>query len=58
MPANHPAPINTARLTKVCVMANDDQIVGSGEPDSRFYTVATGLGRDGSRTIGLAIKSR
>ena len=55
---NHPAPIDTARLKNVCVMANDDQLVESDEPDSRFYTVATGLGRDGSRTIGLAIKSR
>ena len=55
---DHTAPIDTARLKKVCVMSNDDVIVRSGEPDSRYYTVATGLGRDGTRTIGLAIKSR
>lgn len=54
---NHTAPIDTARLQNVCIMANDD-LVESGEPDSRLYTVASGLSRDGTRTIGLAIKSR
>ena len=54
---NHTALIDTARLKGVCVMANDEQII-SGEPESRLYNVATGLGRDGTRTIGLAIKSR
>lgn len=54
----HPSPITTQGLSKVCVLANDDSVVESGEPASRLYTVGTGLRKDGTRVIGLSIKSR
>lgn len=54
----HPSPISTRGLSKVCVLANDDSVVESGEPASRLYTVGTGLRKDGTRVIGLSIKSR
>lgn len=54
----HPAPMNTAGLTKVCVLANDDAIIESGEPTGRLYAVGTGLKEDGTRVIGLLIRSR
>jgi hypothetical protein len=54
----HPAPATMAGLTRVCILANDDSVVSSGEPTSRIYTVGTGLRRDGSRVIDFAIRSR
>ena len=56
--ANHPSPIDTKGLTNTCVMANDDSVLESGEPTSRVYTVATGVRKDGTRVIGLSIRSR
>lgn len=56
--AGHPSPINTTGLTKICVLANDDAVVESGEPTSRLYTIGTGVTKDGSRMIGLFIRSR
>ncbi len=56
----HPSPISTQGLTKTCVMANDDTTVvdSGGEPASRLYAIGTGLRKDGTRVIGLSIKSR
>jgi hypothetical protein len=54
----HSSPLNTAGLTKVCVLATDDTIRDSGEPASRIYSIGTGVRRDGTRTIALLIKSR
>ena len=54
----HPSPLSTRGLTAVCVMANNDTVTESGEPDSRLYVVGTGLRKDGSRPIALTIKSR
>ena len=54
----HPSPLNPAGLTKLCVMANDNAYTASGEPDSRLFTIGTGLRKDGSRVISMAIKSR
>lgn len=54
----HPSPISTRGLSKVCVQANDDSVIESGEPASRLYTVTTGLRADGSRVIAVFIKSR
>ena len=55
---SHPSPINTQGLSKVCVLANDDSVVESGEPASRLFSIGTGLRKDGTRVIGLFIKSR
>lgn len=55
----HPAPMTTAGLTAVCVMANDDAtITRDSEISSRLYAVGTGLRRDGSRVVVMTIKSR
>lgn len=56
--SNHPAPMDTQGLTRTCVMANDDSVIESGEPTSRVYTVATGIRKDGTLVVGLAIRSR
>jgi len=53
----HPSPLNPAGLTKMCVLANDTDYTASGEPDSRLFTIGTGLRKDGTRVIALAIKS-
>jgi len=53
-----PAPIPTAGLSRICVQANDDVILESGEPASRIYLVGTGVRKDGTRVIGLSIRSR
>jgi hypothetical protein len=55
---DHPAPMNTAGLTGVCVLVNDDTITRDVDTSSRLYDVGTGLRRDGSRVIYMAIKSR
>lgn len=54
----HPVPMNTAGLTQLCVLANDDAVVESGEPASRLYTIGTGVRKDGTRVIDLSIHSR
>jgi len=56
--ADHPAPFETTGLTQVCVLANDDAVVESGEPAARLYVIGTGLRKDGTRVIGLFIRSR
>ena len=53
----HPSPLNTAGLTKICVLANDTTYTASGEPDSRLFTIGTGLRKDGTRVISMAVKS-
>jgi hypothetical protein len=54
----HPSILNTAGLTSVCVMANDDAYTSSGEPSSRLFTVGTGVRKDGVRVVSMVIKSR
>lgn len=54
----HLAPMPTAGLTAVCVMANDDAITNDAETSSRLFTVGTGLRANGTRTIVLSVKSR
>jgi hypothetical protein len=51
-------PLQTAGLSKVCTMASDDGADESGQLASRLYAVGTGLGKDGSRLIGLSVRSR
>ena len=56
--AGHPSPLNPAGLTKICVLANDNAYTASGEPDSRLFTIGTGVRKNGTRVISMAIKSR
>jgi hypothetical protein len=54
----HPYPMPTAGLTKLCVIANDTTVTESGEPSSRIYTIGTGVRKDGTRVIALNVRSR
>ena len=56
-PEGHPSPLNPAGLTKLCVLANDTSYTASGEPDSRLFTIGTGVRKNGTRVIAMAIKS-
>jgi hypothetical protein len=53
-----PSPLNAKEINKTCVMANDDVFSESEEPSSRVYLIGTGVRRDGTRLIGMVIKSR
>lgn len=55
----HPAPMPTAGLRDICVLANDDATVTRDtETDSRLFIVGTALRPDGSRTTVMTIQSR
>jgi len=51
-------PLSTAGLRRTCAMVSDDGVEESGVPASRLYSVGTGLRDDGSRLVGLAVRSR
>jgi hypothetical protein len=51
-------PLQSRGLSQVCAMANDTGADEDGELASRLYTVGTGLAKDGSRLVGLSIRSR
>jgi hypothetical protein len=53
-----PSPVSTKGMHDTCVMANDDVYGESDEPSSRVYLIGTGIRKDGTRVIGLVIKSR
>ena len=53
-----PAPINTEGMRHTCVMANEDALDESDEPSGRLYMIGTAVRTDGSRVIGMVIKSR
>ena len=53
-----PAPINTEGMRHPCVMANEDALDESDEPSGRLYMIGTAVRTDGSRVIGMVIKSR
>lgn len=56
---NHPSPLDTTGLRRICVMANDDTVASTGgEPSSRLFTVGTGVRADGTRVVAFQIKSR
>jgi hypothetical protein len=56
---SHPAPMPTAGLINICVLANDDEAITSdGELSGRLFSVGTGLRKDGIRTIFLSVRSR
>ena len=45
-------------MRDTCVLANDDIFSESAEPSSRLYLIGTGVRQDGTRVIGMVIKSR
>jgi len=52
-------PMLTSGLTRVCVMATDDAAGETTEElSSRIFVVGTGLRKDGTRLVGLSIRSR
>ena len=53
-----PSPLSAKEIRKTCVMANDDVFSESEEPSSRLYLIGTGVRKDGTRLIGMVIKSR
>jgi hypothetical protein len=53
-----PSPLSTKGIRDTCVMANDDVFNESDEPSSRLYLIGTGVRQDGTRIIGMVIKSR
>jgi hypothetical protein len=54
----HPSPLSTKGMGQTCVMANDDIFSESDEPSSRLYLIGTGVRKDGTRVIGMVIRSR
>lgn len=54
----HPAPLDTAQLKDVCILANDDAIVGSEAAGSRIYVIGSGVRANGDRIVQLSVKSR
>ena len=53
-----PSPVSAEGIDKTCVMSNDAVISESDEPSSRVYLIGTGVRTDGTRIIGMVIKSR
>jgi hypothetical protein len=53
-----PSPVSTEGMRHNCVMANADAVDASDEPSSRLYMIGTGVRTDGTRVIGMVIKSR
>jgi hypothetical protein len=51
-------PLPLRGLRQPCAMGSEDGTDESGEPASRLYAVGTGLKKDGTRLIGLTIRSR
>jgi hypothetical protein len=53
-----PSPLTAKGIRDTCVMANDDVFTESEEPSGRLYLIGTGIRQDGTRVIGMVIKSR
>ncbi|HJV14578.1 MAG TPA: hypothetical protein VJ625_11875 [Propionibacteriaceae bacterium] len=53
-----PSPMSNEGIQDNCVMANADAIDESAEPSSRLYIIGTGVRTDGTRVIGMVIRSR
>jgi hypothetical protein len=53
-----PSPVSTKGMHQNCVMANADGVEESDEPSSRMYMIGTGVRKDGTRVIGMVLKSR
>lgn len=55
---DHPSPLPATGLTGLCVMANDDAVIGSDEAAGQLFTVGTGVRKNGVRVAVLSVKSR
>lgn len=55
---DHFTNLDTKGLSKLCVMANDQQVTQGGAPSSKIYNVGTGVRKDGVRVVNLSIESR
>ena len=53
-----PSPMSTEGMRHNCVMANADAVDESDEPSTRLYMIGTGVRNDGTRVIGMVIRSR
>jgi hypothetical protein len=53
----HASPMSTKGMRHTCVMANEDAVDESSEPSSRLYMIGTAVRKDGTRVIGMVIKS-
>ena len=53
-----PSPVSAEGIRKTCVMSNDVVSSETDEPSSRFYLIGTGVRTDGTRIIGMVIRSR
>jgi hypothetical protein len=53
-----PSPVSTEGISHNCVMANADALDESDEPSNRLYMIGTGVRDDGTRVIGMVIRSR
>jgi hypothetical protein len=54
---DHPSPLSTKGMRHTCVMANEDAIDETDEPSSRLYLIGTAVRKDGTRIVGMVIKS-
>ena len=55
---DRPPPMNTAGMTAICVMTNDDAVTRGVDTSSRLYNVGTAIRKDGVRVVYLSVKSR
>ena len=45
-------------MRQTCVIANEDGLDENNELSSRIYMIGTGVRADGTRIIGMVIRSR
>ena len=55
---DRPSPLSTKGMHDTCVIANEDGLDENNELSSRLFMVGTGVRDDGTRVIGMVIKSR
>jgi hypothetical protein len=56
--SDRPSPLSTSGMRHPCVIANEDGLDDNNELSSRLYMVGTGVRTDGTRIIGMVIRSR
>jgi hypothetical protein len=56
--ADRPSPVSTKGMHRTCVMANEEGLDENDELSSRLFMIGTGVRKDGTRVIGMVIKSR
>lgn len=56
--SDRPSPLSTTGMRQTCVIANEDGLDENNELSSRIYMIGTGVRTDGTRIIGMVIRSR